>query len=197
MPTVAEIEAASPLTASQAVRLIAAVRSSEYYRENKASYPSLEATIKAAVARSKTVTGATNASPIVITAAAHGFNDGDAVQISGIVGNTAANGVWIVDNPTANTFELQGTVGNGAYVSGGIVDSLASQHLSAIAAAIDNVGDGTVALKGGSDGVIYSQVSDREQLIAELLDLLFSAEQTGAVVAFGQRGVESDCLCAQ
>lgn len=193
MPTVAQIENAEPLTASQSVRLIAAVRSSEYYRENKASYPDLEATIKAMVNRRKTITGATNATPVVVTATAHGFSDGDAVTIQNVIGNTAANGVWIVDNPTTNTFELQGSVGNAAYVSGGEAVSLISQHLSAIAAALDEVGDGTVGLKGGSDGLVYSQVSDREQLIAEVLDLLFSAEQTGAVVAFGQRGVSCDC----
>lgn len=195
MPTVAQIENAEPLTASQSVRLIAAVRSSEYYRANKASYPDMEATIKALVNRRKTITGATNASPIVITAAAHGFSDGDAVTVQNVAGNTAANGVWIIDNPATSTFELQGSTGNAAYVSGGEVVSMVSQHLSAIADALDGIGDGTVGLKGGNDGVIYSQVSDREQLIAEVLDVMFSAEQTGAVVAFGQRSVTGTCGC--
>lgn len=193
MPTVAQIENAEPLTASQSVRLIAAVRSSEYYREYKANYPDLEATVKGLVNRRKTITAATNATPIVITAMAHGFSDGDAVTVQNVAGNTAANGVWIIDNPTTNAFELQGSTGNAAYTSGGEVVSLISQHLSAIADALDGIGDGTVALSGGRDGVDYSQSRDRDSLIAEVLDLLFSAEQTGAVIAFGQRGVTCDC----
>lgn len=67
----------------------------------------------------KTITGATNASPIVITSTAHGYADGDRVLIEGVAGNTAANGMWTVANQTANTFELAGSTGNGAYTSGG------------------------------------------------------------------------------
>lgn len=72
----------------------------------------------------KAITGATNATPIVITATAHGFTNGDLVFIDGVTGNLAANGVWKIANVAANTFELQrpdGTnvVGSGAYVSGG------------------------------------------------------------------------------
>lgn len=74
------------------------------------------------------VTGATNASPIVITAAAHGYSNGDRVFIEGVTGNTAANtenaGVadnWLVASATTNTFALTGSTGDGAYVSGGTV----------------------------------------------------------------------------
>lgn len=68
---------------------------------------------------SKAITGATNANPIVVTSAGHGFADGDKVTISGVLGNTAANGTHTVANKTADTFELSGVAGNGAYVSGG------------------------------------------------------------------------------
>ena len=68
----------------------------------------------------KDITGATNASPIVITSTAHGLSDGDLVGVNGVGGNTAPNGVvWTVDNAATDTFELQGSVGNGAYTSGG------------------------------------------------------------------------------
>lgn len=73
-----------------------------------------------------TITGATNATPIVITAAAHGLVDGDVVTISGVGGNTAANGTFYVDQLSASTFALYsnaalstGVAGNGAYTSGG------------------------------------------------------------------------------
>jgi len=68
---------------------------------------------------SKAVTDATNANPIVITSAGHGFSDGDSVTISGVLGNNAANGTHTVANKTADTFELSGVAGDGAYVSGG------------------------------------------------------------------------------
>lgn len=67
------------------------------------------------------VTGATNATPIVITAVAHGLTTGEQVYIQGVGGNTAANGLWTVTVLTADTFSLNTSVGNGAYTSGGFV----------------------------------------------------------------------------
>jgi hypothetical protein len=64
------------------------------------------------------ISGATNATPIVITANAHGLQNGDIVHVDGVRGNTAANGVWTVQNAAANTFELTGSVGNGTYAAG-------------------------------------------------------------------------------
>jgi len=56
--------------------------------------------------------------------AAHGFSDGDQVRVDGAVGNTAANGLWTVAGATTNTFQLAGSVGNGAYAGGGIVSRI-------------------------------------------------------------------------
>lgn len=67
----------------------------------------------------KSITGATNASPIVVTITAHGYATGDQATIIGVLGNTAANGTWTITVLTANTFSLTGAVGNGAYTSGG------------------------------------------------------------------------------
>ncbi len=73
----------------------------------------------------KAITGATNATPIVITATAHGFTNGDLVFIDGVGGNLAANGLWKIANQAANTFELTNpvsgvnAVGSAAYTSGG------------------------------------------------------------------------------
>lgn len=69
----------------------------------------------------KTITAATNDSPIEITATAHGFENGDEVVISQVAGNRAANGVFTVANKTADTFELSGSTGDGDYVGGGKV----------------------------------------------------------------------------
>lgn len=67
------------------------------------------------------ITAASNATPIVITAVGHGFNTGDKVYITGVSGNTAANGTWVITRLTADTFSLNGSVGNGTYTSGGTV----------------------------------------------------------------------------
>lgn len=67
-----------------------------------------------------TVTNATNATPIVITTSAnHGLNTGDGIRIASVLGNTAANGDWVVTAISATTFSLNTSVGNGAYTSGG------------------------------------------------------------------------------
>jgi hypothetical protein len=73
----------------------------------------------------KAITGATNATPIVITATSHGFTNGDLVYINSVGGNLAANGYWKIANTAANTFELTdpvtaaNVVGSAAYTSGG------------------------------------------------------------------------------
>ena len=68
------------------------------------------------------ITGATNVSPIVVTTtSAHGLVTGDQVQVTGVVGNTAANGTFLVTALTPTTFSEQGSTGNGAYASGGAI----------------------------------------------------------------------------
>lgn len=65
------------------------------------------------------ISGATNASPIVITtASAHGYSNGEEVFVWGVAGNTAANGFWQIANITSDTFELVGSTGNGSYSGG-------------------------------------------------------------------------------
>src|SRR5574344_1751104 len=66
-----------------------------------------------------TVSNATNATPIVITAVAHSFLTGDKVFISGVGGNTAANGTFTITKIGTDTFSLNGSVGNGTVSSNG------------------------------------------------------------------------------
>lgn len=70
---------------------------------------------------SMTITGATNANPIQITVSGSlpaDMQNGCLVDITGVVGNTAANGVWPATVTGANTFTIP-VAGNAAYVSGG------------------------------------------------------------------------------
>lgn len=76
----------------------------------------------------KTITGITAADPGVVTATAHGFENGDLVEIWGVVGMTEVNGnTYQVANKATDTFELTDpttgedidTSGYTAYTSGG------------------------------------------------------------------------------
>jgi len=76
------------------------------------------------------VEGATQAEPVVITATAHEFVNGDLVKFTEVVGMTELNGnTYMVANKAANTFELYDENGTikldgaafTAYVSGGYI----------------------------------------------------------------------------
>ncbi|MBI1956751.1 MAG: hypothetical protein HYS38_10185 [Acidobacteria bacterium] len=68
----------------------------------------------------KTITGATNATPIVITTStAHGYTTGNRIFIENVGGNGAANGVWAITVLSPTTFSLTRSVGSGTYTSGG------------------------------------------------------------------------------
>ncbi|HID23473.1 MAG TPA: hypothetical protein EYP14_13895, partial [Planctomycetaceae bacterium] len=57
--------------------------------------------------------------PIVITAPNHALTSGNQVTITGVEGNTAANGTFTVTRIDADTFSLDGSVSNGDYTGGG------------------------------------------------------------------------------
>lgn len=78
------------------------------------------------------ITGATNAIPIVITSNGHGLSNNDVVGIINVGGNTAANGIWSVQNVLTNTFELEGSTGSGAYTAGGTWYKLNTTRATAI-----------------------------------------------------------------
>lgn len=59
----------------------------------------------------QTITAATNASPNVYTLNSHGYSDGDYLFIEGETGSSTANGLRVVAEKTANTFELTDPAG--------------------------------------------------------------------------------------
>lgn len=66
------------------------------------------------------ITAATNATPIQITAANHGYKSGQKVTVAGVGGNTAANGNWVATFVDPDNFTLNNSIGNSAYTSGGV-----------------------------------------------------------------------------
>lgn len=66
------------------------------------------------------IASSTGADPIVITTTtAHGYVNGDVVEIIGHLVNTQANGVWSVTNLTSTTFSIP-TDGNGTGAATGM-----------------------------------------------------------------------------
>ncbi len=67
------------------------------------------------------ITGASNGSPIVITSPTSGLQTGEGVVISGVKGDTAANGGWYVTVVDTTHFSLNNSngVGSGVYLGGG------------------------------------------------------------------------------
>ena len=131
------------------------------------------------------VTAATNATPIVITANSHGLSDGDIVIITGVGGNTAANGLRKVANSDANTFELtdpstgSNIAGNGAYTSGGrVIDITNDQYISDVPAAAR---EETVSLasKTNVNGVLDAADATFSSATGDVCEALIIAKSTG------------------
>lgn len=117
-----------------------------------------------------TITDATNATPIVVTSSSHGLKSGDVVTISGVTGNTAANGDWTAENITASTFEIffldtSTSVGNGAYAGGGTVDRLCPGD-----AVVERIISSTELGRGSSTGRVSLVASDTLSVYAANLD---------------------------
>lgn len=71
------------------------------------------------------ISGATTASPISITSAAHSYVTGDVVRVSNVEGIPCANGDWIITVTDATHFTLNGSVGVGCGTySGGAADTV-------------------------------------------------------------------------
>lgn len=108
------------------------------------------------VTYSVALSDASNASPIVITTPApHSLFTGDSISITGVAGNTAANGDWLITVTSPTTFELNGSTGNGAYGGGGSAQARSDyQYAEGIAA--DKSGDPRVPLNGTDTLSVFS-----------------------------------------
>ena len=130
----------------------------------------------------KAVTGATNATPIVITATSHGFSNGDIVLIGSVGGNLAANGVWAISGVATNTFNLtdpitgSNVVGSGAYTSGGYAVCLGPS------ASGDNWDDFDGALVGAAVTLTSPTVTAG---VADAADATFTAVTGNSAEAVG------------
>ena len=73
------------------------------------------------------------------------------------------------------------------------VSEIQAKQLNAALALIDEIGDGTVSLAGGGDGVDYSQERDREDLINYGISALYDQPISRPNVGIVQRGIAVRC----
>lgn len=102
------------------------------------------------------ITGISQADPTVVMAAAHGFSNGDSVQISAVLGmteiNQDASEAYTLADVTTNTFSLVGmdSTAFNAYISGGIVKKVFNQ-VTGLSYLLGNTvvatGDGAIILQ--------------------------------------------------
>jgi hypothetical protein len=98
----------------------------------------------------KTITGATQTDPVVITANGHGFENGDKPRLTEIIGMTELNNRTLeIANKQTNTFELLGIDGTGftAYIQGG-----KARKSTSLISRLDHLEGETVAILG--DGAV-------------------------------------------
>ncbi len=139
----------------------------------------------------KAITGATNATPIVITATSHGFANGDVVLVGAVGGNLAANGIWKIANQAANTFELTnpitGTnvVGSAAYTSGGYAVNLGPGTSG------DNYDDFSAAAVGTPQTLTSPTVLNGAFDAADVTYTAVSGATVEAIAIYKDTGVES------
>lgn len=92
-------------------------------------------------------------SPIVVTTTTtNALFTGQQVNISGVTGNFAANGIYQITVTSGSTFSLNSTTGNGSYTGGGTVNTTPFAWTT-------NFTEGVNVLATGSDGYTAAQVS--------------------------------------
>jgi hypothetical protein len=119
-----------------------------------------------ALQATKTLTAATNATPIAITITGHGYSTGDTVVVTGVLGNTAANGTWEITVTDANTFTLDNSAGNFNRTSGGTVRLRSNTRVmlaSAVTQNIASTGPGRAAWTGTGGGAPSLQTTGMKE----------------------------------
>jgi hypothetical protein len=129
----------------------------------------------------KAIASSTNATPIVVTATAHGFSNGDIVTIGAHTTNTAANGVWKIANVAANTFELTDPVSGANAVGNGVGGATGYAVCHGPSASGDNWDDFDAAVVGTPQTLTSPTVVAG---VADAADATFTSVTGNSVEAF-------------
>lgn len=138
--------------------------------------------------RETTITAATQANPVVITSAGHGWPNGKKVHVQDVAGMTELNNEYAtVANATTDTFELSGVDSSGysAYSSGGTVGlrigHLNSANASSYSDQIHSHHDGVFTHDNSSSRInigVIDNDTNTEPLLVEFVDCLWDAKDS-------------------
>lgn len=139
------------------------------------------------ITQAKAITGATNATPIVVTANGHGLSNGDFVSQHGVGGNANANGHFKVANVTTNTYELTHPVsganiaGSGAYTSGGFALGLmVIEFVADIAAGAIVARSAALGSKTTTNGVFDAADTSFSAVTGDQSEVMFLVRDSGS-----------------
>ena len=136
------------------------------------------------------ITNASNTPNMVITSPLHGLQTGDEIRITGVLGNSAANGTFKVSVLTANTFSLIGATGNGAYQGGGNWTPL-TQLTSSGDVLPQRIGGNRIETNRGAG--IFVDVTTGTVFNGDIVNNVFTAnDQTGVHIESHSFGLGTD-----
>lgn len=130
-----------------------------------------------------TISGATAANPVVVTATAHGFANGDLVEITDVAGMVELNGnTYTISAVAANTFTLTGVNGTGytAYTSGGTARKVAPAAPAQLTAPLITGGDMSLWLDSGGDAIGTTAITGRVISAEHVLPVNWSTKYLAA-----------------
>lgn len=127
----------------------------------------------------------TNATPIVLTlTTGHGQKVGDRIVVSGITGNTNANGIWSLSAVAATTGTLEGSIGNGTHggtpVIAAVMDKTPFMANHSAAAVVGNTPGAAVFV-----GTALVESSDDNSTFADAIASGIAMPAATAGVGFG------------
>jgi hypothetical protein len=147
------------------------------------------------------VVAASNTTPIVITTVPHGIVDVAYGTVAGALGNTGANGAWILERVSATELELRGSVGTGAYGGGGaLVIPGTFAPIAELRNVIDAGSSADVIDTSSHDGSGYSsEVTGLKRVNHMRLEINLALsdpthDEVTGLVALHQSGVERDWM---
>ncbi len=106
-------------TAANGVKRITVIDANRFSLDATVGNGTYDPTIGFGTWTANVITNATNSSSLTITSPGHGLQTGDEIRVTGVLGNTAANGTFKVSVINADTFRLNSAIGNGVYGGGG------------------------------------------------------------------------------
>lgn len=132
------------------------------------------------------ITGASNASPIVVTGTFTGIGTGQVIKVAGVTGNTAANGIWYAV-PVTGGIQLwydaaNPSAGNGTYGSGGtLTTGLAQiQYLNVAVPTESKVVTRQILRNQDGDATVFYVDIETDDLTSDM----FTSVLTSADLAF-------------